>query len=235
MINPSKIDFGRRVFVLRAGEWCHGYLHKWYAGRTENGEPLCVISFIGGDLVLTVLNKHCYWPEDYKKMVNDDYDFYNQKPETKGMNYSIAALLLNPDKCRAIMTTYDVDPTDDTKPRVKRELKKSFDPNIKAGDLVIVPTNTRHKFTVVKVVAVDVDWEPDTSEQVDWIVGVVNTDGYLDLQKQEAEMIGLAKESEKTAKRNDLKDKMFKHVNQDQINSLQITSAGPKTIEGSGS
>ena len=157
------------------------------------------------------------------------------QPETKGMNYSIAALLLNPDKCRAIMTTYDVDPTDDTTPRVKRELKKSFDPNIKAGDLVIVPTNTRHKFTVVKVVAVDVDWEPDTSEQVDWIVGVVNTDGYLDLQKQEAEMIGLAKESEKTAKRNDLKDKMFKHVNQDQINSLQITSAGPKTIEGSGS
>ncbi len=71
------------------------------------------------------------------------------------MNYSTAIFLINP-KVRAIAAVYEPD-TDNRK--APRTIFKTFDSTIEVGDYILVPTDTRHKMTVNKVVEVDV--EPD--------------------------------------------------------------------------
>lgn len=71
------------------------------------------------------------------------------------MNYSTAIFLINP-KVRAIAAIYEPD-TDSRK--APRTVFKTFDQSIGVNDYILVPTETRHKMTVNKVVEVDV--EPD--------------------------------------------------------------------------
>jgi len=145
------------------------------------------------------------------------------------MNYSTAALLLNP-KCRAIKVSYDFATVDGKTVPIDVKLRKTFDETIAVDDLVIVPTDTRYKFTVVKVVEVDVEWEPDTTETVTWIVGKVDTGGFEKMKAAEEEMISLVKESEKTDRRKKVQEKMFAHVDAAQLNSLSLTQAAGNTI-----
>jgi len=145
------------------------------------------------------------------------------------MNYSTAILLINP-ACRAIKAIYDQDPTDENKPRAKRTLFKTFDPSIKAGDIAMVPSTTRHMVTTVKVTDVDVEWDVHSCEEVKWVIGVIDQAEYISLKSQEEAAINQIKESEKTFERNELKKKMFAHMTEEQIASLQI--AAPKVAVG---
>lgn len=77
------------------------------------------------------------------------------------MNYSTAVFLIN-DHVRAIEVSYE----EGGKPGVF----KTLDAAIKKDDLVVVPTNTRYKFTVAKVTAVDVDVDYDRQDDMAWIV-----------------------------------------------------------------
>ena len=146
-------------------------------------------------------------------------------PNWKGqlMNYSTAILLINPE-CRAIYAIYEPD-VEGAKP-AKRELFKTFDDTIAKDDIVMVPSNTRHNVTTVKVVEIDVEWDVNVSTEVRWIIGKVDQKNYRDLKEQEAAAISAIKESEKTHARNELKKKMFAHMNPDEVAKLAI--AGPK-------
>lgn len=143
------------------------------------------------------------------------------------MNYSTAILLINP-SCRAIKAIYEPDVTDGL--RNKRTLFKTFDPSVKVGDIVMVPSTTRHKVTTVKVTDVDVEWDVHTCEEVKWVIGVIDQAEYISLKSQEEAAINQIKESEKTFERNELKKKMFAHMSEEQIASLQI--AAPKVAVG---
>ena len=145
------------------------------------------------------------------------------------MNYSTAILLINP-SCRAVKAIYQSDPTDETRPRAKRELFKTFDHSIKVGDIAMVPSTTRHMVTTVKVTDVDVEWDVHTCEEVKWVIGVIDQGEYISLKSQEEAAINQIKESEKTFERNELKKKMFAHMSEEQIASLQI--AAPKVSVG---
>lgn len=70
------------------------------------------------------------------------------------MNYSTAVMLFNPE-IRAISVSYEKD----EKGAGKKPFYtyKTLDKTIEKGDLVVVPTDTRHEFTVVRVEEVDVE------------------------------------------------------------------------------
>ena len=149
------------------------------------------------------------------------------------MNYSTAILLINP-ACRAIKAIYEPDPSDENRPRAKRTLFKTFDRSIKAGDIAMVPSTTRHMVTTVKVTDVDVEWDVHTCEEVKWVIGVIDQAEYISLKSQEEAAINQIKESEKTFERNELKKKMFAHMTEEQIASLQIGAPQAPAVGQSG-
>lgn len=118
------------------------------------------------------------------------------------MNYSTAVFLINK-HVRAINVTYDDGDT------AKRTAFKTLDPDIDEDDLVIVETDTRHGFTVCKVVEADIDLDFDSTEKVRWIVGRVDVTGHEQTLAQEKEAIKAIKSAELRQKREKLRDAMF--------------------------
>ena len=128
------------------------------------------------------------------------------------MNHSLSVFLIN-DKARAVRTLYDpADPHNVHKSYTKSSIFKTLDPSIKKDDLVIVPTNTRHKFTVVKVLETDVDVDFDSKEEVLWIVDKLDLTIYnktLEAEQGSLEII-------KSAELRDRKTKLFEAIKLDQ-------------------
>jgi len=140
------------------------------------------------------------------------------------MNYSTAVFLINKN-VRAIAATYEAEEN------APRTIFKTFDDDLKAGDFIVVPTNTRHKMTVCKVVEVDVDPDFDSQTQMAWVVGVVEKADYEDVLAKEAEAIRVVKAAELKKKRDDLRETMFaNHI--DTIKALPIYANGdtPKPV-----
>lgn len=131
------------------------------------------------------------------------------------MNYSTAVFLIN-NHVRAIRATYDV------VDGAKETTFKTLDETIAVNDYIIVPTDTRHKMTVCKVTEVDIDLDFDTTEQVDWMIGRVDTQAYDQTLKDEASAITAIKAAERRRKRDDLRANMFAdHV--ETLKALPIT------------
>jgi hypothetical protein len=121
------------------------------------------------------------------------------------MNYSTAVFLIN-DAVRAITCKYEPDD------RAKDSTFKTMDASIKVDDLVIVPTSTRHGFTVVKVTAVDLDVDFDCPTQMAWVVGKVDVSGYEVTLAQEQEAISAIHSAERNRKRAELKNALLADV-----------------------
>jgi hypothetical protein len=110
------------------------------------------------------------------------------------MNYTSAVMLVNPN-IRAIHVIYEKDI--EGKPPQTRYTFKTLDSDLKAGDLVVIPTDTRHGFTVVEVVNTDVEVDFDSPTQLKWVVGRVDLQGYYTVLLEEGKAISAIKESEK--------------------------------------
>ena len=82
---------------------------------------------------------------------------------------------------------------------------KTLDPNLKPGDLVLVPTNTRHNMTVNKVIKEIHDFDPDTTMDVKWIIGPVDRTNYDRILGMENEAIAAVTGAEKRRKREELR------------------------------
>jgi hypothetical protein len=134
------------------------------------------------------------------------------------MNYSTAVFLIN-DAVRCIAVTYEEGE------KATRTLFKTLDPSIKVGEFVIVPTDTRHKMTVVKVAEVDLDPDLDSPVPMNWIIGVVERADYESLLKMEADAIETIKSAEKRKKRDEMREAIFKDRSA-MLNGLQLTNLG---------
>lgn len=130
------------------------------------------------------------------------------------MNYTTAVFLIN-NAVRAVICTYEAED------KAPRTMFKTLDKTIHVGDLVVVPTNTRHNMTVCKVVETDVDVDFDNQACVQWIVGKVDATQYQITVAQEADAITAIKSAEKTKKRNELRDAMMADVVE--LKALPIT------------
>jgi hypothetical protein len=139
------------------------------------------------------------------------------------MNYSTAIFLINPDNVRAISTTYDVDSDSPGAKKAPRVVFKTFDQSIKVGDLVVVPSSTRHKMTVVKVAEVDVDPDLESTIEMSWIVARVDRHEYEVTLANEGRAIKVMRDAEKTHQREELKAKLMAHVDAEALSKLAIT------------
>lgn len=142
------------------------------------------------------------------------------------MNYSTAVFLIN-DHCRAIACTYLKDGEEGHK-TAPRTVFKSFNPNIKVDDYVVIPTNSRHNMTVVKVVEVDVEPDLDSSAQMEWIIGVIDATGFKDTLAKEADAIARIKSAQKLKKRKDLAGAMLADMPDSDIKLLPIATMSEK-------
>jgi predicted Mrr-cat superfamily restriction endonuclease len=136
------------------------------------------------------------------------------------MNYSTAVFLIN-DNCRAIEAIYEAD-TDSKK--AHRTIFKSFDDAIKVGDIIAVPSKTRHHITTCKVTACDIEMDPETTEEIKWVIAVVDTSEYEEMKATEEKAISQIKAAQKTHQREELRKKMFAHMDEQAISALQIAN-----------
>lgn len=130
------------------------------------------------------------------------------------MNNSTIVFLIN-DHVRAISAEYE----EDGPP----EIFKTFDPDISVDDLVVVESGTRHKQTVVKVRAVDIELDFDTSTKVKWVVQRIDQTSYKRALAEETEAITAVQSAERARKRRELRENLFKD-HQEQINQLKLAN-----------
>lgn len=133
------------------------------------------------------------------------------------MNYSTAIFLIS-DSVRAVEATYEADTEKTTAPRT---VFKTLNSDIKVGDYVVVPTNTRHNMTVCKVAAVDIEIDLETTEEIAWIIGTVDRADFEDLKRQEDEAIAKIKSAEKRRKREQLRRDLLADA-EDDLKALPI-------------
>lgn len=117
-------------------------------------------------------------------------------------------VFLASDRVRACKGIFETDAPNGMQ-TAKRELFKTFNEKIKAGDLVNVETGTRHGVSVVKIVEADVDIDIESDEPIRWIIGGVDLGEYDKFKTMENDMIGEMKKAELKAKRDDMRAKVM--------------------------
>ncbi len=133
-----------------------------------------------------------------------------------------------------LLAIYDFEPAD--KPgTVKRTFFKTLDHTIALGDYLVVPSNTRHNMTTVKVVGVDVECDLADQTPVDWVIGKIDRRAYEALVAKEGEMLNVIRSAEKKKMRAELKATVFADVPEDQIKTLAIANMSNAQIEGKSS
>lgn len=142
------------------------------------------------------------------------------------MNYSTAVFLMN-EHVRCVLATYELD-TDN--PKAKRTSFKTLDASIRVGSYVVVPTDTRHGLTVVRVVETDVDVDFDAPEQLKWIVGLVDKIPYEETLRIEEEAISAVKSAEKRKKADELRKALI--LDREALKTLAISTVGDPLTEG---
>lgn len=126
------------------------------------------------------------------------------------MNYTTAVMLFNND-IRPIAVSYETDGKGNgVKPFT---IFKTFDADIKAGDYVVVPTETRHGMTVCRVEGVDVEIDFDDKTPVNWIVGKISKEAYAQALDKETKLIEYMKKAENRKKREDIKKNVTEMLN----------------------
>lgn len=155
------------------------------------------------------------------------------------MNYSTAVMLIN-ENIRAIKVIYEPETDEQIPQRVKdtgkkpvkgqtRYVLKTLDPNIKAGDYVVVPTTTRHGLTVVLVDEVDVEVDYDSTTEIKWVISRVDLSDSKLIAAEEIKWIEALKASEKRKKKQEIKKNLLDMYQDDGIEKLAIANMGNAT------
>lgn len=121
------------------------------------------------------------------------------------MNYTTAVMLVN-QNIRAVKTIYE---PDTERQKQTRYIFKTLDTSIMKGDLVVVPTDTRHGYTVVLVDETDVEIDFDSDVQIKWIIDKVDVQAHASILSKEDEWIAALKMAQNRKKREELKKSML--------------------------
>lgn len=147
-----------------------------------------------------------------------NYAYHSTMGKVPGhMNYSTAVFLIN-DQVRAVYAIYEPDKADQ---KSRRYLFKTFNKSLKAGDMVVVPSTIRHQLDIAKVTDVDVSIDLDSATNIDWIVGVVDTEDFLHIISEEKAAIETIKQAQMAEKRDKLAASLKKH--REMIKSLPLS------------
>lgn len=141
------------------------------------------------------------------------------------MNYSTAVMLFN-QEIRAVKVSYD--PSDLVAGKPRSQIFKTLDPDLKIGDFVTVPTDTRHKMTVGKIEEVDAEVDFDDLTEVKWIVSRVPVSEYEGILKDEQQWIAEMKKAQNRKKKEDIKKSMVEMYQADGASLETLAIAGRK-------
>lgn len=107
---------------------------------------------------------------------------------------------------------------------------KTFNKAIKPGDICVVPSETRHKFTTVKIEAVDIEPDFDNwTKEVHWIVDVIDRAEYDRLTAQEKELNDMASRIAREKRRAELRKELYGDKGED-VKKLPIVSGGTAAL-----
>jgi len=139
-------------------------------------------------------------------------------------NYSTAVMLVN-SNIRAVACSYEPDEklSNGSTRKSDRVTFKTLDQTLKVGDLVVVPTHTRHMFTVMKVEELDVDVDFEGGPIVEWIIDTVRPESVAKVKEEEASCISKLKAAEKKDQREQLRKKLLGFTNEAEISGLAIS------------
>lgn len=116
------------------------------------------------------------------------------------MDNSKIVFLIN-DSVRAIKAKYEENGNAET--------FKTFDHDIRVGDLVVVQSSTRHNMTVCKVTETNVDVNFDSTHPISWVVQKIDKDAFDTVLEQEGQAIAAVQAAELRRKKAELRRTMF--------------------------
>jgi hypothetical protein len=125
------------------------------------------------------------------------------------VNSSKTIFLVN-DNVRAIKAVYD---PDEKKPIPA--IYKTLDQTITVDDFIVVPSGSRHRLTVFRVVETDFEIDFDTPGTIEWVFGRVDVEGMEEIIRQEKEVIDKVSSAEKRRRREKLRETLLADVNGD--------------------
>jgi len=134
------------------------------------------------------------------------------------MNFSSAVMLIN-QNIRAVIGVYE---DEKEQPNQKKHIFKTLDHSIQVGSFVVVPTDTRHKMTIVKIVAVDVDVDFESDVQLNWVISNIDLEPNKAILAQESGWIERIKEADKNKKREELKKSLLASYSGEGIENMAI-------------
>lgn len=145
------------------------------------------------------------------------------------MNLSASIFLIN-DDVRPVRVSYDPDLPKNNNPN---RLFKTLDKTVKKDDYVIVPTTTRHGFTVCRVEETDFVIDYDGSDRWDWVVGKVDKEAYDAVVAQEAQYTNRIGQAEQSRKKHELAAAL-KLADLD-LTGLDVTKTGAQLLTNTAS
>lgn len=102
---------------------------------------------------------------------------------------------------------------------------KTYDTSIEAGDYVVIPTDTRHNMTVVKVEEVDVEADLDSDEPVSWVICKADRTEFERVTKVENTFLTGVRSAEKKRRKEQLRQDFLSDVDESAIAALEDQSA----------
>ena len=129
------------------------------------------------------------------------------------MNFSTSIFLVD-DSVRAVAGTYDT--------VGKTCIFKTRDKMIRVGDIVVVPSGTRHNFTTFKITEVDVPVDYDQAAKMEWVVSRVDMEEYKKTIDHETSVVQVVKSAEQRKRRDELKAAIF--ADQSELAKLTLYS-----------
>ena len=147
------------------------------------------------------------------------------------MNTSIAIFLLDglPQPPRCIAVAYQLDEVRGKAQPSNIKTFKTFDPDIKVDDLVVVPTETRLGFTVGLVTEVDLQVDFNSHETMRWVVGPVPLGEYKSIIEQELGIIEKVNAANREALRRKLASDMM--ANSGDVGGIVLGLGGPSGVQ----
>lgn len=147
------------------------------------------------------------------------------------MNYSTAIFLVNKD-VRAVSVSYELKPGTTTNEGLRPFFTyKTMNPDVKPGDYVVIPTDTRHGRTVCRVEEVDVEIDFDSAVQIAWLIDRVDTETHNAIVAVENDAIAKIRSAEKRRKQEELQAKLIADnpelANLAGVNSVSALPAPP--------
>jgi hypothetical protein len=164
--------------------------------------------------------KHNYNNSDLGTWVYPRHIKTPTQPRSKTMNLSSAVFLID-DRVRAISVIYEPKPKSGHSMPPNSYTFKSLDKDIKEGDYVIIPSESRHMMAVAQVHEVDVEIDfTDTHIDYKWIMARID----LTAHAKVAELEQIAFDTIKKAERKKAKDELKASIEAFQDESLQVTA-----------